>query len=38
MEMFATHPEIGVAWLLKEEFAAVYHAADRSEAERRLEL
>ena len=36
--LFELIPEIGVAWRLKEEFAAIYEAADRAEAERRLEL
>ena len=31
-------PEIGVAWLLKEEFAAIYDAPERNEAERRLQV
>ena len=29
-------PEIGIAWHLKETFAAIYDAGDRAEAERRL--
>jgi transposase len=36
--IFELIPEIGVAWLLKEEFAAIYAAPDRTEAERRLEV
>lgn len=36
--MFELIPEIGVAWLLKEQFAAIYEAGDRAEAERRLEV
>jgi transposase len=36
--IFEQRPEVGVAWLLKEEFAAIYEAADRAEAERRLEV
>lgn len=36
--MFELIPEIGVAWLLKEQFAAIYEAPDRAEAERRLEV
>lgn len=32
-ELFGDHPEIGVAWWLKEAFAAIYEAADRSDAE-----
>lgn len=31
-------PELRVAWLLKEQFATIYDAPDRNEAERRLEL
>jgi transposase len=31
-----TNPEVAVAWAMKEAFAAVYEAPDRSEAERRL--
>ncbi len=31
-------PEIRLAWLLKEQFAAIYDAPDRAEAERRLEV
>lgn len=36
--LFADHPEVGVAWWLKEAFAAIYDAQTRDEAERRLEL
>lgn len=36
--IFELIPEIGLAWLLKEQFAAIYEASDRGEAERRLEL
>ena len=36
--MFAQRPEVGIAWLLKEAFAAIYEAEDRVEAERRLEV
>jgi transposase len=36
--LFADQPEIGVAWWLKEAFAAIYEAPDRADAERRLEL
>jgi transposase len=36
--LFELYPEMGVAWLLKEEFAAVYEARDRDEAARRLRL
>jgi transposase len=38
LELFAELPEVGVAWLLKEAFAAIYDAGDRAEAERRLQL
>ena len=38
LAMFGTYPEIGVAWLLKEEFAAIYDACDRDEADRRLQM
>ncbi|MCA1709130.1 MAG: ISL3 family transposase, partial [Actinobacteria bacterium] len=31
-------PEVVAAWWLKEEFAAIYEAPDRAEAERRLEI
>ena len=34
---FELYPEIGLAWLLKEEFACIYEAHDRDEARRRLE-
>jgi transposase len=36
--MFEFYPEIGVAWLLKEEFASIYDASDRDEAARRLQV
>jgi hypothetical protein len=36
--MFDLYPEIGVAWLLKEEFASIYDAGDRDEADRRLQV
>ena len=36
--VFATNPELAVAWLMKEAFAAIYDAPDRAEAERRLEV
>lgn len=36
--LFAAHPEMGVAWWLKEAFAAIYQAQSRQEAERRLEV
>jgi transposase len=37
-ELFARHPEIGLAWLLKESFAEIYNAVDRTEAQHRLDL
>jgi transposase len=36
--LFATNPQIGVAWWLKEAFAAIYHAATRHEAQQRLDV
>ncbi len=36
--VFETLHEVGVAWMLKEQFAAIYDASDRIEAEKRLEL
>ena len=36
--MFETYPEVGLAWLLKEEFASIYDASDRDEAARRLQV
>lgn len=36
--LFVRFPEIGVAWLLRESFAAFYDAPDCAEARRRLEL
>jgi len=36
--LFRAHPEMGVAWWLKEAFAAIYQAQTRQEAERRLEV
>jgi transposase len=38
MTALATQPELAVAWVMKEAFAAIYEAADRAEAERRLEV
>jgi transposase len=38
LALFELYPEIGVAWLLKEEFASIYDADDRVEAERRLQV
>lgn len=37
-ELSSRHPEVGVAFWMKEAFAAVYQAPDRREAERRLEV
>ena len=36
-ELFAADPVIGAAWGLKEAFRAIYHAADREQAEARLD-
>jgi transposase len=36
--VFAQRPEVGIAWLLKEAFAAIYDADTRAEAERRIEV
>lgn len=36
--VFETLPEVGIAWMLKEQFANIYDAPNRLEAERRLEL
>jgi transposase len=36
--VFEALPEVGIAWMLKEQFAGIYDAPDRLEAERRLEL
>jgi transposase len=38
LDLFAARPAVGVAWLMKEAFAAVYAAPDRAEAARRLEV
>jgi transposase len=35
--MFDLGPEIAIAWILKEDFAAIYDAPDRAEGERRLD-
>lgn len=37
-QLFELHPEIGVAWWLKEAFASIYQASDRTEAEHRLDI
>lgn len=37
LAVFDTAPEVGVAWILKEDFAAIYEASDRREGERRLD-
>jgi transposase len=34
--LFETHPQVGLAWWLKEAFAEIYQASDRAEAEQRL--
>lgn len=36
--IFARHPEVGVAWWMKEAFSQIYLASDRAEAEHRLEV
>ncbi len=36
--VFQILPEVATAWLLKEQFAVIYDAPNRTEAERRLEL
>jgi transposase len=38
LDLFAQRPEVGVAWMLREAFAAIYEAKNRPEAERRLEI
>lgn len=35
--VFDTAPEVAAAWILKEDFAAIYEATDRNEGERRLD-
>jgi transposase len=37
-QLFEIHPEVGVAWWLKEAFAAIYESSDRTEAEHRFDL
>ncbi len=37
-QLFALHPDIGVAWWLKEAFANIYTSPNRAEAKRRLLL
>ncbi len=37
-QLFELHPEVGLAWWLKEAFAHIYDSADRAEAEHRLNL
>lgn len=37
LAVFDTAPEVAVAWILKEDFAAIYEAPDRAEGERRLD-
>src|SRR5581483_10040829 len=34
--LFAAEPQLAVAWLMKEAFAAIYDAPDRADAERRV--
>ena len=36
--LFARFPEMGVAWLMRETFLAIYDAPNKAEAERRLEI
>jgi transposase len=36
--IFDLHPDVAVAWWMREAFAAIYEAADRADAERRLEV
>ena len=36
--LFADNPQMGVAWWLKEAFAAIYHADTRQQAEQRLHV
>ena len=38
IQFFGAHPEAAVAWIMKEAFAAIYDAPDRTEAERRLDV
>lgn len=35
--IFATAPAVAAAWMMKEAFASIYDAADRADAERRLD-
>jgi transposase len=37
-DLFARHPDIAIAWWLKEAFAAIYQADNRTQAEQRLDL
>ena len=37
-QLFELHPQIGVAWWLKEAFAHIYQAPNRAEAEHRLDV
>jgi transposase len=37
-QLFEALPEVGVAWWMKEAFAAIYDAPDRTEAARRLDV
>jgi transposase len=36
--LFEAYPEMGVAWLMREAFLAIYDSPDRAEGERRLEV
>lgn len=35
-KLFETHPQVGLAWWLKEAFAEIYQSSDRAQAEQRL--
>jgi transposase len=35
--IFTAHPSVAAAWMMKEAFASIYNAADRADAEHRLE-
>jgi transposase len=36
--IFTAHPTVAAAWMMKEAFASIYDAADRADAEHRLEV
>lgn len=38
IRLFYDHPQVGLAWWLKEAFAEIYQSPNRQEAERRLDL